>query len=62
MMAMAMRSSTTASVSRNVRIATGRAEPTTASTETANAMSVAVGIAQPSIVLGSASSTRLTAT
>ena len=47
MIVMASRSSTTASVSRKVRSAAGRAGPTTASTARANAMSVAVGIAQP---------------
>ena len=50
MMQIATRSSTTARVSRNSRSADGRREPTTASTATANAMSVAVGIAQPRIV------------
>ena len=60
MIAMAMRSSTTASVSRNVRMATGRDEPTTARTETANAMSVAVGIAQPCSAVGSPPEARLT--
>lgn len=42
---MASRSSTTASVSRNVRRAVGSAEPTTARTAGAKAISVAVGIA-----------------
>ena len=41
------RSSTTASVSRKARSDGGRCEPTTASTASANAMSVAAGIAQP---------------
>jgi len=44
---MAMRSSTTASVSRKMRSALGRCDPMIASTATANAMSVAVGMAQP---------------
>jgi hypothetical protein len=43
----ATRSSTTASVSRNVRSAEGRWVLMIASTANANAMSVAVGIAQP---------------
>jgi hypothetical protein len=47
MMLMAMRSSTTARVSRKVRNAGGRNFPTTAMTATANAMSVAAGIAHP---------------
>ena len=47
MMLMAIRSSTTASVSRKIRSALGRCEPMIASTATAKAMSVAVGIAQP---------------
>ncbi len=47
MMLIARRSSTTASVSRNVRSAGGRWRPMTASTASANAMSVAAGIAQP---------------
>ena len=47
MMRMASRSSTTASVSKNARRAVGRAEPITARTASANAMSVAAGIAQP---------------
>ena len=47
MIVMAMRSSTTARVSRNERSALGRCVPMTASTASANAMSVAVGIAQP---------------
>ena len=47
MTVMAPRSSTTARVSRNARSAGGRCEPTTASTASANAMSVAIGIAQP---------------
>src|SRR6478735_11072156 len=44
---MASRSSTTARVSRKARRALGRLRPTMASTETANAMSVAVGAASP---------------
>ena len=52
MIVMASRSSTTARVSRNRRSALGRCEPTIASTATANAMSVAVGIAQPPRVSG----------
>jgi hypothetical protein len=55
---MASRSSTTASVSRKVRSAEGRWWPITASTARANAMSVAVGIAQPP---SAAESPRLTA-
>ncbi len=47
---MASRSSTTASVSRNVRSPLGRCELITARTATAKAMSVAVGIAQPRAV------------
>ena len=47
MMVTASRSSTTARVSRNVRRAVGRWVPMTASTARANAMSVAVGMAQP---------------
>ncbi|VEI50347.1 Uncharacterised protein [Kocuria rosea] len=43
-------------------MATGSDAPTTVSTETAKAMSVAVGIAQPSMVVGSALLVRLTAT
>ena len=43
----ASRSSTTASVSRKARNAFGRLRPTIARTETANAMSVAVGTAHP---------------
>src|SRR5437899_3085116 len=43
----ASRSSTTASVRRKARSALGRLRPTMASTETANAMSVAVGTAHP---------------
>lgn len=41
-------------------MATGSEVATTASTETAKAMSVAVGIADPSMVLGSALLIRLT--
>ena len=52
MMEMAMRSSTTARVSRKIRSALGRCEPMIASTATANAMSVAVGMAQPRSVSG----------
>jgi hypothetical protein len=52
MMLMAIRSSTTASVSRKIRRALGRCEPMIASTATANAMSVAVGMAQPLRVSG----------
>ena len=48
MITITIRSSTTASVSRNARRAVGRLDPTTASTASANAMSVAAGIAQPS--------------
>ena len=47
MIVIAIRSSTTASVSRKMRSGEGRWEPMMASTATANAMSVAVGIAQP---------------
>ena len=47
MIVMAIRSSTTARVSRNERSAEGRWVPRTASTARANAMSVAVGMAQP---------------
>ncbi|SII97420.1 Uncharacterised protein [Mycobacteroides abscessus subsp. abscessus] len=47
MMAMARRSSTTARVRRKVRSAGGRNLPTIAMIATANAMSVAAGIAQP---------------
>ena len=47
MIVMASRSSTTARVSRKVRSAAGRWVLITASTASANAMSVAVGIAQP---------------
>ena len=47
MIVMAMRSSTTARVSRNERIAAGSDDPMTASTARAKAMSVAVGIAHP---------------
>ena len=52
MTVIASRSSTTASVSRNVRSAVGRCVDTTASTASAKAMSVAVGTAQPVEVLG----------
>ena len=45
---MASRSSTTARVSRKVRSAVGRCVDSTASTASANAMSVAIGTAQPS--------------
>ena len=48
MITITIRSSTTASVSRNARSAVGRFDPTTASTARAKAMSVAAGIAQPS--------------
>ena len=48
MITITIRSSTTARVSRNARSAVGRFEPTTASTASANAMSVAAGTAQPS--------------
>ena len=51
MIVIASRSSTTARVSRNVRSAAGRWVPMTASTASANAMSVAVGIAQPGAAL-----------
>ena len=47
MIVIAMRSSTTARVSRKERSADGSDEPMTASTASAKAMSVAVGIAQP---------------
>jgi hypothetical protein len=47
MMVIAMRSSTTARVRRNERSADGRCVAMTARTARANAMSVAVGIAQP---------------
>ena len=47
MIVMAMRSSTTARVSRKDRSADGRCVPMTASTARAKAMSVAVGMAQP---------------
>ena len=47
MIVIASRSSTTARVSRKVRSAVGRWVPITASTASAKAMSVAVGIAQP---------------
>ena len=47
MTVMAPRSSTTASVSRKARSATGRRRPTTASTASAKAMSVAMGMPQP---------------
>ena len=47
MIVIAMRSSTTARVSRNERSADGSDEPITASTARAKAMSVAVGIAHP---------------
>ena len=50
MIVMAIRSSTTARVSRKIRSAEGRCEPMIASTATANAMSVAVGIAHPRTV------------
>ncbi len=43
----APKSSTTASVSRNARSALGSDEPTIARTASANAISVAVGTAQP---------------
>ena len=44
---MAPRSSTMASVSRKARSGVGSADATTASTARANAMSVAIGTAQP---------------
>ena len=47
MIRIANRSSTTASVSRNARSAPGSAVPMTASTASANAMSVAVGRPSP---------------
>ena len=47
MITMTTRSSTTARVSRNARSCVGRLPPTTASTASAKAMSVAAGIAQP---------------
>ncbi len=53
------RSSTTASVSRNVRSSAGARRPTRPSAPTAKAMSVAMGIAQPR---RSPSAIRLTAT
>ena len=49
----AIRSSATASVSRNVRSAAGRCEPITARTASAKAMSVAAGMAQPVRAAGS---------
>ena len=48
MMRMATRSSSTASASRNTRSRFGSPRPKTASTPSAKAMSVAVGIGQPS--------------
>ena len=54
MIVIARRSSTTASVSRNVRSADGRLRPITASTARAKAMSVATGIAQPCVAPPSA--------
>jgi hypothetical protein len=48
MIVIASRSSTTASVSRNVRSALGRCVDSTASTASAKAMSVAIGTAHPS--------------
>ena len=47
MIVMAMRSSTTARVSRKARRAVGRPLPKMVSTATAKAMSVATGTAQP---------------
>ncbi len=52
MITIAIRSSTTASVSRNVRSAVGKWLPITASTARAKAMSVATGIAHPSTAPG----------
>ena len=49
MMVIASRSSTTARVNRNVRNAAGRWVEMTARTATANAISVAVGMAQPRV-------------
>lgn len=48
MSAMAPRSSTTAKLSRKIRTERGSADPVSASTPRANAMSVATGTAQPS--------------
>ena len=47
MTVIAPRSSTTARVSRKTRTSTGSLRPATASTASANAMSVAIGIPQP---------------
>jgi hypothetical protein len=58
MIVMAMRSSTTASVSKKERSADGRWVAMTASTARANAMSVAVGIAQPRNTSASAPASR----
>ena len=58
MIVIAMRSSTTARVSRNERIADGSDEPMTASTASAKAMSVAVGMAHPCNASPSAPSSR----
>lgn len=49
MMMIAMRSSSTASASRNTRMPLGSPRPNMASTPSANAMSVAVGIGQPCV-------------
>jgi hypothetical protein len=57
MIVIAMRSSTTARVSRNDLSAEGSDEPMTARTASAKAMSVAVGIAQPLVASPSAPST-----
>ena len=57
MTVIASRSSTTARVSRKVRNAVGRWVDSTASTARANAMSVAIGTAQPSMFSGWPAST-----
>ena len=57
MTVIASRSSTTARVSRKVRNAVGRCVDSTASTARANAMSVAIGTAQPSMFSGWPAST-----
>src|SRR6476620_7343262 len=57
MTVMASRSSTTASVSRKVRNAVGKWVDSTASTASANAMSVAMGTAHPSRFSGWPAST-----
>src|SRR5688500_2700678 len=50
MTAIVAKSSTTASVSRNVRSSAGARRPTSPSAASAKAMSVAIGIAQPSML------------